>query len=101
MSRTDVARSLKDVHKLLTQARVRPRFLKGEPQGLSISRIRSGSIFTKFRLKNGDIVQRIDGKEIKSPDDVLDMYKKLTVGAEVSIEILRKGEQKVIHYRFK
>jgi general secretion pathway protein C len=100
VSRTDVARSLKDVHKLLTQARIRPHFLKGEPQGLSISRIRSGSIFTKLGLKNGDIVQRIDGNEIKSPDDVLEMYKKLTDGAEVSIEILRKGTTKKIHYRF-
>jgi general secretion pathway protein C len=100
VSRTDVARSLKDVHRLLTQARVRPHFLKGEPQGLSVSRIRSGSIFTKLGLKNGDIVQRIDGNEIKSPDDVLEMYKKLTMGTEVSIEILRKGTTKKIHYRF-
>lgn len=99
--RADVERSLKNVHQLLSQARVRPHFSEGKADGLAITHIKAGSIFARLGLKNGDIVQGIDGRDIKSPEDVLEMYKKLTLGSEVAIEIKRNGEQKIINYSFR
>jgi general secretion pathway protein C len=101
VSRTDVEKSLKNVHQLLSQARVRPHFSEGKPDGLAITHIKRGSIFEKLGLKNGDIVRGLDGNEIKSPDDVLQMYKKLTVGSEVAIELEREGEEQTIYYTFR
>ncbi|MBW1691822.1 MAG: PDZ domain-containing protein [Deltaproteobacteria bacterium] len=97
--RSDIEKSLKNVHRLLSQARVRPHFSEGKPDGLAISHIKRRSIFEK--LKNGDVIKGLDGNEIKSPDDVLQMYKKLTLGSEVAIEIERGGEEQIINYTFR
>ena len=101
VKRSEVEKSLKNVHQLLSQARVRPHFSEGKPDGLAITHIKRGSIFEKLGLKNGDVVKGLDGKEIKSPDDVLQMYQKLTVGSEVAIEIERGGEEQIINYTFR
>lgn len=101
VKRSDIEESLENVHRLLSQARVRPHFSGGKPDGLAIAHIRRGSIFEKLGLKNGDVIKGLDGNEIKSPDDVLQMYKKLTLGSEVAIEIERGGEEQIINYTFR
>jgi len=101
VSRLELQKSLKNIHQLLSQARIRPFFKNGKATGLAISNIKTGSFFTKLGLKNGDIVQGIDGREIKSPDDVLEVYERLSSGSRVAIEIERAGEQKTIDYEFR
>lgn len=101
VKRSEVEKSLENVHQILSQARVRPHFKEGKPDGLAITHIKSSSIFERLGLKNGDIVKGVDGKEIKSPDDVLQMYDKLTMGSEVAIEIERDGEEQTINYTFR
>lgn len=101
VKRSDVEKSLTNIHQLLSQARVRPHFSEGKPDGLAITHIKRGSIFEKLGLKNGDVIKGLDGKEIKSPDDVLQMYEKLTVGSEVAIELERGGEGQMINYTFR
>jgi general secretion pathway protein C len=101
VSRSDVEASLKDINQLLTQARVRPHFQDGEPDGLAISRIKKGSFFSKLGLRDGDVVRAIDNSEIRSPDDILALYNKLKSGSVVGIEINRKGQQQTINYTFR
>ena len=99
--RSDVQQSLNDINKLLTEVRVRPHFRDGKPDGLSISRIKPGSIFSKLGLRNGDIVQGMNDSSIKSPDDILDLYENLKSGSQVQLEIDRRGERKTLDYRFR
>jgi general secretion pathway protein C len=101
VSRSDIEASLKDINQLLTQARVRPHFKDGKPDGLAINRIKKGSFFSKLGLRDGDIVQAIDNTSIRSPDDILALYKKLKSGSRVGIQINRKGQQQTINYRFR
>ena len=101
VGRSELQESLKNIHQLLSQARIRPFFRDGKPEGLAISNIKAGSFFAKLGLKNGDIVQGIDGRDITSPDDVLEVYERLRSGSEVTLEIRRRGEQKTINYKFR
>ena len=101
VSRSDVDESLKNVHQLLTQARIRPHFSDGKPDGLAVSNIRPGSFFAKLGLINGDIVQGINGRNIKSPDDVMDVYQRLKSGSRVALQVMRNGEEKIINYQFR
>ena len=48
VKRSDVEKSLKNVHQLLSQARVRPHFSEGKPDGLAITHIKRRSIFEKL-----------------------------------------------------
>ena len=101
VNRKDLESSLKNINKLLSQVRIRPHFTDGKSDGLSVSRIKANSVFSKLGLKNGDIVQNINGKPINSPDDVLELYEKLKSGSRVSVEVTRKGELKTMNYRFR
>lgn len=101
VSRSEVDESLKNVHQLLTQVRIRPHFRDGKPDGLAISNIRPGSFFAKLGLRNGDIVQGINGRNIKSPDDVMEVYQKLKSGSRVALQVMRNREEKIINYQFR
>ena len=101
VSRKDIQNSLKDINNLMSQVRIRPHFKDGKSDGLSVSRIKGGSIFSKLGLRNGDIVQKINGEPINSPDEVLMLYEKLKSGSRVSLEVTRKGEPKTMNYRFR
>ncbi len=101
INRKDIQNSLKDINKLMSEVRIRPHFKDGQSDGLSVSRIKGGSIFSKLGLRNGDIVQKINGEPINSPDEVLALYEKLKSGSRVSFEVTRKGEPKTMNYRFR
>jgi len=101
VNRKDIQSSLKDINKLMSQVRIRPHFKDGQSDGLSVSRIKGGSIFSKLGLRNGDIVQKINGDPINSPDEVLALYEKLKSGSRVSLEVTRRGRPKTMNYRFR
>ena len=100
VSRSTVQESIKNVHSLLSQVRIKPYFRDGKPDGLSINNIKPGSFCSKLGLMNGDVVQGRDGRIIKSPDDVLEMYKKFKLGSQVALQIMRNNEEKIINYKF-
>jgi general secretion pathway protein C len=101
VNRKELSDSLKDINKVLSQVRIRPHFKDGKSDGLSVSRIKADSVFSKLGLRNGDIVQKINDKPINSPDDVLALYEKLKSGSQVSVEVTRKGQPKTMNYRFR
>lgn len=101
VSRSDLQKSLKNINRLLTQARIRPHFKDGQPDGLVLSRVKANSLFRKLGLRDGDIVQGIDNKPISSPDDILSFYEKLRSGSRISVQINRRGQQKTINYKFR
>jgi general secretion pathway protein C len=101
VSRSDVQQSLRDINKLMSQARIRPHFKDGKPDGLALSNIHGGSIFAKLGLQNGDIVQGMNDSSIKSPDDIMALYEKLKSGSQVELQIDRRGRRQTLNYRFR
>lgn len=101
VQRSEVEESLTNVHQLLSQARIRPHFSAGRPDGLAITHIKRGSLFAELGLEHGDIIKGLDGRQIKSPNDVLEMYKKLTIGSQVSVDIERDGTPQTLNYTFR
>ncbi len=100
VGRDDLQKSLGNINSLLTQVRIRPLIKNGKPDGLVLSYIKPGSIFAKLDLKNGDVVKKIDNKEIKSSEDAFAFYTRLKSGAALSLEIGRGSETKILNYRF-
>lgn len=98
LARTEIEEAMNDVNNLMKQARIRPHFTDGKPDGLTITGVRPDSIFTKLGLQSGDILTGVDGKEIQSVDDALKLYQSLKSSAGVSLQIKRRGETKNIGY---
>ncbi len=99
---SELRNSLKNINRLVSEARIRPHFREnGETDGLSVTRIKKGSVFAKLGLRDGDIVQGIDDRPIRSPDDILGLYNKLKAGTSVSLQLERGGNPEKIEYNFK
>ena len=101
IARSDIQESLKNINKLLTQARIRPHLKDGKSEGFVLSYIKSNSFFTKLGLRRGDIIKSINGKQINTPEDAFSFYQALESGEPLSMEINRGGKPKTINYRFK
>ncbi|HUT70445.1 MAG TPA: type II secretion system protein N [Desulfatiglandales bacterium] len=101
VKRSEVDESLKDVHQLLSQVRIRPHFTDGVADGLAVSNIKPDSIFARMGLRNGDIVQGLNGRNIQTPDDVMEVYQRLKSGSRVTVQVMRDGEEKIINYQIR
>ena len=62
IDRSEVDEALENMSQLFTQIRAVPHFEGGQSTGFRLFAIRSGSLFDKIGLKNGDIIQEINGK---------------------------------------
>ncbi len=98
LARTEIEAAINDVNNLMKQARIRPHFTNGKPDGLTITGVRPDSIFTKLGLQSGDILTGVDGKDIQSVDDALKLYQSLKSSPGLSVQIRRQGETKNIGY---
>lgn len=93
--------SMNNLNELLTQVRIRPYFRQGKPEGLIVSQIQANSIFAKLGLMNGDIIASVNGKQMSTPEEAFQLYNSLNSGAQVSIEITRRGQKKMLTYEIK
>ena len=83
----------------MKQIRIRPHFKDGNPDGLTISGIRSKSIFSEMGLRNGDVIIGVDGNNIESVDDALKLYENLQSATGVQVQVRRRGQLRTIDYK--
>jgi len=101
LSRSEVNSYLKDMGSLLSTAQIRPYFTAGVPDGFMISNIRPDSIFQKLGVVNGDIIQGIDDRQIKTADDMVNFYNRLKSGSPMTLRLKRQGRQEAYQYTFR
>jgi len=98
LSRQTIDEAMKDLNALMDQAKIRPHFRNGKPDGLTISRIKRDSIFTQLGLRSGDVITGVDGQNIESVDDALKFYNQLKNSPNVTLQVRRRGRPKQFDY---
>ena len=68
-----------------------PVFREGQAFGFALVRIQPRSAYAKLGLREGDIVRRIDGLELTSPERVLGAWEHFRSAAPVVLDIERGG----------
>ncbi len=100
VSRQDVTQSLGDLKSIMSQAVVRPFMSEGVQQGYIVSNIAPGSLYERLGLRNGDIVQEVNGKVLDSADDVLQLVNVMQSGGSIAVNLIRNGRSESINYSF-
>ncbi len=98
LKRERIDEAVNDLGSLMKQVRIRPHFKNGQSDGLTLSGIRSNSIFGEMGFRNGDVIVGVDGKNIESVDDALSLYKNLQSAENVQVEIRRRGRLQTLNY---
>jgi general secretion pathway protein C len=97
----EIDRTLGNLNEVATQARIVPSFQNGKADGFKLFSIKPGSIYSKIGLQNGDVIRKINGYEINSPDKALEIYQKLRDAQSVNIELKRRGRDMSMQYNIK
>ena len=84
--------TLSNLNNIATQARIVPSFKNGVANGFKLFSIQPGSLYSAIGVENGDVIQRINGYEMNSPDKALEVYQKLRESPHITIEIERNGQ---------
>jgi general secretion pathway protein C len=84
--------TLNNLNTIATQARIVPSFKNGVANGFKLFSIQPGSLYSSIGIENGDVIQRVNGYEINSPEKALELYQKLKESGHVSIELERQGQ---------
>ena len=87
--RDELQKAMDNMSQLASQARIVPSFKNGESQGFKIFAIKPNSLYTKLGIQNGDIIKRVNGFDINSPDKALELYSKLQSSNRIEIEFER------------
>jgi general secretion pathway protein C len=98
IERTELDSVLGNLSKVATQARIVPSFKNGKPNGFKLFSIKPGSIYSKIGLKNGDVIQKVNGYEMNSPDKALEIYQKLKEANSVTVDMVRRGRPRTMNY---
>lgn len=89
--REDVTEALTHLPEVSMQARVVPAFKDSRPVGFKLFSIREDSFYSRLGLRNGDVLQRINGLDLDSPDKALEAFTKLRDARRIELDIERGG----------
>jgi len=99
LKRDRIDSAVNDLGELMKQIRIRPHYKDGKSDGLTLSGIRSNSIFSEMGFRNGDVIVGVDGNVIESVDDALSLYENLQSAENVQVQIRRRGRLQTIDYK--
>ncbi|MDF1562216.1 MAG: type II secretion system protein GspC [Deltaproteobacteria bacterium] len=91
VAQEEIEKTLSNLNTIATQARIVPAFKNGVAQGFKLFSIRPGSLYAKIGIQNGDVIKKINGYDINSPDKALEVYQKLKDARDVTVELERRG----------
>ncbi len=98
IDRSEVDSALENMNQLFTQMRAVPHFEGGKAIGFRLFAIKQGSLFDKVGLRNGDIVQEINGRDLSDAAAALQMFQDLKNERQITVKAIRNKEPKTFSY---
>jgi len=100
VSRSVIQEAMADMGSILSQAQIRPYFNAGIPDGFIVGSIRPGSLYQKMGIANGDIIQEVNNRKIRTVDDVMGLLNTIKSGSSLSLGIKRREKTEMLNYQF-
>lgn len=94
----ELTAELSNLPRLLSQARAVPYFRNGKSIGMRLFAIRSGSIYEKLGLKNGDIIKAVNNTSLSDPTQALRLFEQLKNEKSISVQTERAGQDVPLSY---
>jgi len=101
LNRSELQDAMQDMGSMLSQAQIRPYFNAGVPDGFIVTSIRPGSLYQKMGIANGDIIQEVNRRAIRTADDLSGLLNILKASNDLSLVVKRGGNPTTMNYQFR
>lgn len=101
VNRDDLERATSNLGLMMTQARIVPNIVAGEIKGYKIFAIKPGSIYDKIGIQNGDVIERVNGMELSTPENALQFFQQLKNETRFVIDLERNGQKLTFTYKIR
>ncbi|MGQ0694412.1 MAG: hypothetical protein ACT4OL_02410, partial [Nitrospiraceae bacterium] len=101
VDRREVELAMSDLPKLLTQARAVPYVVNGTVNGFRIDYIAPTSFYEKIGVQVGDILQRVNGVDIRDPSAMLSLLQQLKNERVVKLDMVRDNLRSTVTYELR
>src|SRR5437899_1861821 len=98
VDRREVAGAVDNMSGLMTQLRAVAEVREGRPAGFRLFQIRDDSLFAKLGLRNGDVVERVNGTQVADPTALLAFLQRLRTEPRVALDIVRGDAPRTLVY---
>ena len=92
---------LENLASVAMDARAVPYMENGKQAGFKIFSIRSGSIFEKIGLKNGDIIVGVNGNRLNNLSVAMGLLEQLRSKKNFTVDVKRGGSARTLDYAIK
>jgi general secretion pathway protein C len=96
VSRKDVEENLTDINSLISTMFISPYYLGGEFVGYRIARMRMDAFLRQAGLENGDVLVRMNGERINTPEKMFELFTKWKDASAVTIDIIRRDQKRTV-----
>ena len=101
IDRREVELAMSDLPKLLTQARAVPNKVNGATNGFRIEYIAPASFYEKIGVRAGDVLQRVNGVDIRDPSTMLGLLQQLKNERVVKLDLVRNNQPSTVTYELR
>ncbi len=101
VNRADVNRQLSDLGAVLNQARMVPNIVPGsggQIDGFRFVSIQPDSIYEELGFKIGDVLKGVNGQNVSSPTQAMEMFNALRNSDSITLMMERGGRQEEFYY---
>ncbi|MBH0194768.1 MAG: hypothetical protein HP494_04015 [Nitrospira sp.] len=101
VDRREVELAMNDLPKLMTQARAMPHMVNGAVNGFRIDYMAPASFYEKIGIQTGDILQRVNGVDIRDPGTMLNLLQQLKNERVVKLDMVRNNQPSTVTYELR
>lgn len=101
VDRREVEQAMSDLPKLLSQARAVPNMTNGAVNGYRLDYIAPASFYEKIGVQTGDVLQRVNGVDIRDPSTMLSLLQQLKNEQIVKLDVVRNNQRSTITYELR
>jgi|GEM_PF-7047662 len=98
LDRTSILANTRNLNRFLMQARAVPCMKRGRIVGFRITRISLDSLYEKIGLRNGDVLLRVNMRNLDNPAKLFSLYKEMRNERHISLLLSRNGQNQTFNY---
>ncbi len=101
IDRREVEAAMADLPKLLSQARAVPFMVNGAPNGYRMDYIAPASFYEKIGIQYGDVLQRVNGVDVRDPSTMLSLFQQLKNERTVKVDMVRNNQKTTMTFELR